>query len=98
MAPDFPFRRGATLEAAERVCAASPTTRNLGRRHAEAEAGFQAAADILAGLGERWGQAVALGGLGRDCPVSRPTSRFSVPVSDSSTDAYCLVSPVSCRT
>jgi hypothetical protein len=36
---------------------------------------------------------------GRDCPVSRPISiRFSVPVSDSSTDAYCPVSPVSCRT
>ena len=41
------------------------TVLNLGGRHAEAEAGFQAAADILAGLGERWGQAVALGGLGQ---------------------------------
>jgi len=39
------------------------TALNLGRRHAEAEADFQAAADTLAGLGERWGQAVALGGL-----------------------------------
>ena len=28
-----------------------------------AQAAFQAAVDILAGLGERWGQAVALGGL-----------------------------------
>ena len=36
---------------------------NLGRRHAQAEADFHAAAEILAGLGERWGQAVALGGL-----------------------------------
>ena len=36
---------------------------NLGRQHAQAEADFQAAAEILAGLGERWGQAVALGGL-----------------------------------
>ena len=36
---------------------------NLGQRHAEAEADFLAAADILAELGERWGQSVALGGL-----------------------------------
>jgi hypothetical protein len=36
---------------------------------------------------------------GRDWPVSRPMScRFSAPVSVSSTDAYCPVSPVSCRT
>jgi tetratricopeptide (TPR) repeat protein len=39
------------------------TALNLGRRHVEAEADFQAAADVLAGLGERWGQAVAVGGL-----------------------------------
>jgi len=39
------------------------TALNVGRRPAEAEADFQAAADILAGLGERWGQAVAVGGL-----------------------------------
>src|SRR5207247_336789 len=36
---------------------------NLGCRHAEAEADFLAAAGILATMGERWGQAVALGGL-----------------------------------
>jgi predicted ATPase/DNA-binding SARP family transcriptional activator len=36
---------------------------NLGRQHAQAEADFLAGADILAGLGERWGQAVAFGGL-----------------------------------
>ena len=36
---------------------------NLGRRHAQAEADFLAAAGILATIGERWGQAVALGGL-----------------------------------
>jgi hypothetical protein len=36
---------------------------NLGRNHAQAEADFLAGKDILAGLGERWGQAVALGGL-----------------------------------
>jgi predicted ATPase/DNA-binding SARP family transcriptional activator len=36
---------------------------NLGQRHAEAEADFLAATSILAELGERWGQAVALGGL-----------------------------------
>jgi ATP/maltotriose-dependent transcriptional regulator MalT len=39
------------------------TALNLGRHHARAEADFLAGADILAGLGERWGQAVALGGL-----------------------------------
>jgi hypothetical protein len=39
------------------------TALNLGRQHAQAEADFLAGADILAGLGERWGQAVALGGL-----------------------------------
>jgi predicted ATPase/DNA-binding SARP family transcriptional activator len=39
------------------------TSLNLGRPPALAEADFQAAADILAGLGERWGQAVAVGGL-----------------------------------
>jgi len=36
---------------------------NVGRRHAEAEADFLAGASILNELGERWGQAVALGGL-----------------------------------
>ncbi len=36
---------------------------NLGRHHAQAEADFLAAAGILATIGERWGQAVALGGL-----------------------------------
>ena len=36
---------------------------NLGRQHAQAEADFLAAAGILATIGERWGQAVALGGL-----------------------------------
>jgi predicted ATPase/DNA-binding SARP family transcriptional activator len=36
---------------------------NVGRRHAEAEADFLAGASILTELGERWGQAVALGGL-----------------------------------
>jgi predicted ATPase/DNA-binding SARP family transcriptional activator len=36
---------------------------NVGRRHAEAEADFLAGARILTELGERWGQAVALGGL-----------------------------------
>ena len=36
---------------------------NLGQRHAQAEADFLAAASILAELGERWGQAVAFGGL-----------------------------------
>jgi predicted ATPase/DNA-binding SARP family transcriptional activator len=36
---------------------------NLGRGHAEAEADFLAGASILAGLGERWAQAMALGGL-----------------------------------
>jgi predicted ATPase/DNA-binding SARP family transcriptional activator len=36
---------------------------NSGQRHAEAEADFLAGANILAELGERWGQAVALGGL-----------------------------------
>ena len=36
---------------------------NLGQQHAQAEADFLAAASILAELGERWGQAVALGGL-----------------------------------
>src|SRR4029077_11928443 len=39
------------------------TALNVGRQHAQAEADFLAGADILAGLGERWGQAVALGGL-----------------------------------
>jgi predicted ATPase/DNA-binding SARP family transcriptional activator len=39
------------------------TVLNLGRRHAEAEADFLAAIDMLAAHGERWGQAVALGGL-----------------------------------
>jgi DNA-binding SARP family transcriptional activator len=38
-------------------------------------------------------------GRSRDWPVSRPMStRFSSPVRVSSTDAYCPVSPVSCRT
>jgi predicted ATPase/DNA-binding SARP family transcriptional activator len=36
---------------------------NLGRGHAKAEADFLAAIGILATMGERWGQAVALGGL-----------------------------------
>jgi predicted ATPase/DNA-binding SARP family transcriptional activator len=36
---------------------------NAGRDHAQAEADFQAGASILAERGERWGQAVALGGL-----------------------------------
>jgi predicted ATPase/DNA-binding SARP family transcriptional activator len=36
---------------------------NIGRSHAQAEADFLAAAGILAERGERWGQAVALGGL-----------------------------------
>jgi predicted ATPase/DNA-binding SARP family transcriptional activator len=39
------------------------TALNLGRPPGEAEADFLAAADILAELGERWGQAVAVGGL-----------------------------------
>jgi len=39
------------------------TALNSGRDHAQAEADFLAGAGILAGLGERWGQAVALGGL-----------------------------------
>jgi predicted ATPase/DNA-binding winged helix-turn-helix (wHTH) protein len=39
------------------------TALNLGRPPGEAEADFQAAAEILAQLGERWGQAVAVGGL-----------------------------------
>ncbi len=39
------------------------TALNSGRGHAQAEADFQAAADILAELGERWAHAVALGGL-----------------------------------
>jgi predicted ATPase/DNA-binding SARP family transcriptional activator len=38
-------------------------TLNAGRSHARAEADFLAAASTLAELGERWGQAVALGGL-----------------------------------
>jgi predicted ATPase/DNA-binding SARP family transcriptional activator len=36
---------------------------NVGRRHAQAEADFLAGAGILNEMGERWGQAVALGGL-----------------------------------
>jgi predicted ATPase/DNA-binding SARP family transcriptional activator len=36
---------------------------NVGRGHARAEADFLAGANILAELGERWGQAVAFGGL-----------------------------------
>jgi predicted ATPase/DNA-binding SARP family transcriptional activator len=36
---------------------------NVGRGHARAEADFLGGANILAELGERWGQAVALGGL-----------------------------------
>jgi predicted ATPase/DNA-binding SARP family transcriptional activator len=36
---------------------------NGGQQHAQAETDFQAGANILAELGERWGQAVALGGL-----------------------------------
>lgn len=36
---------------------------NQGRQHAQAEADFQVAVGILAELGERWGQAVAFGGL-----------------------------------
>ena len=36
---------------------------NVGRGHAQAEADFLAGASILAELGERWGQAVAFGGL-----------------------------------
>jgi len=36
---------------------------NLGQRHTQAEADFLAGASILAELGERWGQAVALSGL-----------------------------------
>jgi tetratricopeptide (TPR) repeat protein len=39
------------------------TSLNVGRPPSLAEADFQAATDILAGLGERWGQAVAVGGL-----------------------------------
>jgi predicted ATPase len=39
------------------------TALNLGRQHAQAEADFLAAIDILAATGERWGQAVALSGL-----------------------------------
>jgi len=38
---------------------------NLGRHHAQAEADFLAAVGILATIGERWGQAVALGGLAK---------------------------------
>src|SRR5580658_3292747 len=36
---------------------------NVGRRHAQAEADFLAGARILTELGERWGRAIALGGL-----------------------------------
>jgi tetratricopeptide (TPR) repeat protein len=36
---------------------------NLGRLHAQAEGDFLAAAQSLEALGDRWGQAVALGGL-----------------------------------
>jgi predicted ATPase/DNA-binding SARP family transcriptional activator len=36
---------------------------NAGRDHAQAEADFRAGASMLAERGERWGQAVALGGL-----------------------------------
>jgi predicted ATPase/DNA-binding SARP family transcriptional activator len=36
---------------------------NVGHSQAQAEADFRTAASILAELGERWGQAVALGGL-----------------------------------
>jgi hypothetical protein len=36
---------------------------NCGRNHAQAEADFRSGASILAETGERWGQAVALGGL-----------------------------------
>jgi tetratricopeptide (TPR) repeat protein len=36
---------------------------NVGRGHVQAEADFLAGASILAELGERWGQAVAFGGL-----------------------------------
>jgi predicted ATPase/DNA-binding SARP family transcriptional activator len=36
---------------------------NVGHSHAQAEADFRTAASVLAELGERWGQAVALGGL-----------------------------------
>jgi predicted ATPase/DNA-binding SARP family transcriptional activator len=39
------------------------TALNVGRGHARAEADFLAGANILAELGERWGQAVAFGGL-----------------------------------
>jgi predicted ATPase/DNA-binding SARP family transcriptional activator len=39
------------------------TALNMGRLHAQAESDFQGAADSLAALGDRWGQAVALGGL-----------------------------------
>ncbi len=39
------------------------TTLNCGGGHGQAEADFRAAADTLAQVGERWGQAVALGGL-----------------------------------
>ena len=36
---------------------------NCGRNHAQAQADFRSGASILAELGERWGQAVAFGGL-----------------------------------
>jgi predicted ATPase/DNA-binding SARP family transcriptional activator len=39
------------------------TAVNIGRQHAQAEADFLAAIGILATIGERWGQAVALSGL-----------------------------------
>ena len=39
------------------------TALNVGRQHAEAEADFLSAAGLLATMGERWGQAVALAGL-----------------------------------
>jgi predicted ATPase/DNA-binding SARP family transcriptional activator len=39
------------------------TALNMGQRHAQAEEDFLAATGILATMGERWGQAVALSGL-----------------------------------
>jgi predicted ATPase/DNA-binding SARP family transcriptional activator len=51
------------VQATARILRAHNALNNLGRFHARAETDFLEAARIAGAVGERWGQAVALGGL-----------------------------------
>jgi len=55
------------------------TALNLGCQHAEAEADFLDAAGLMATMGERWGQAVALSGSARASAAARPAAAPGAP-------------------